>query len=110
MGWFIEKTARLQLHKTCEAERNHTRIHYDTQEYVENTNRHTLSIIIFAEVVEVVVNVVLVKATKEGAAQSVFAGRTSINPLTEETQTVRILPVSVALVRARDRHLVKLHA
>jgi hypothetical protein len=27
-GWFIEKTARLQLQKTCEAERNHTRIHY----------------------------------------------------------------------------------
>ena len=23
MGWFIEKTATLQLHKTCEAELNH---------------------------------------------------------------------------------------
>ena len=27
-GLFIEKTARLQLHKTCETERNQTRIHY----------------------------------------------------------------------------------
>ena len=44
---------------------------------------------------EVVVNVVSVKVTKHGAAQSVFAGRTSINPLTEETQTVRVLPVAV---------------
>jgi hypothetical protein len=49
--------------------------------------------------------VVSVKVTKHGAAQSVFAGRTSINPLTEETQTVRVLPVAVVLVRARDWHL-----
>ena len=85
-GLFIEKTARLQLHKTFEAERNHTRIHYDTQEYVENTNRHTLIIINVAEIVEVIFVVVSVKVTKHGAAQGVFAGRTSINPLTEETR------------------------
>ena len=85
-GLFIEKTARLQLHKTCEAEQNHTRIHYDTQEYVENTNRHTLIIINVAEIVEVIFVVVSVKVTKHGAAPGVFAGRISINPLTEETR------------------------
>ena len=118
-GLFIEKTARLQLHKTFEADRNHTRIHYDTQEYVENTNRHTLIIINVAEIVEVIFVVVSVKVTKHGAAQGVFAGRTSINPLTEETRILagraivdplaeethsrRSLPVSRAKFRTNSK-------
>ena len=124
-GLFIEKTARLQLHKTIEAERNHTRIHYDTQrcietqEYVKNTNIHTLIIINVAEIVEVIFVVVSVKVTKHGAAQGVFAGRTSINPLTEETRILagraivdplaeethsrRSLPVSRAKFRTNSK-------
>ena len=40
-GWFIEKTARLQLQKTCEAERNHTRIHYTMTHRYAQKHRNT---------------------------------------------------------------------
>ena len=44
----------------------------------------------------------LVFEVTQGAAEHIFARRTSIDPLAEETHAIRSLPVSVALVRARD--------
>jgi hypothetical protein len=82
--------------RTSEAKQNHTRVHYITHTKTQ-TNMHTLKVSV-VEIVEAIFVVVSIKVTQQDAAQRILAGRTNINPLTEETRTIISLPVSVAQV------------
>ena len=78
---WTEKTARLQIQKTCEADRNYTRIHLGHTDIHRSTLRHINIHTLKVSVVEVVtgtVVVVAIKVTKQVATERILAGRAII--------------------------------